>query len=133
MENVMKKRCFIIMSVVIFFSLLFFVISPAETQATTTVQEIKANPSRFDGRMVEVVGVAENLIKTVSRRGNKYYTINLTDKKSSIKVFNFGEPSFEEGDKVIVKGVFLIENRVRNRVFRNEIDASKGGSVNKIR
>ena len=129
----MKKRCFIIMSVVIFFSLLFFVISPAETQATTTVQEIKANPSRFDGRMVEVVGVAENLIKTVSRRGNKYYTINLTDKKSSIKVFNFGEPSFEEGDKVIVKGVFLIENRVRNRVFRNEIDASKGGSVNKIR
>ena len=51
---------------------------------------ILTNPDRFDGKSVTIHGTITNLRETVSRRGNPYYTFDLSDGMRTVRVFSFG-------------------------------------------
>ena len=58
---------------------------------------ILTNPGRFDGQSVTVHGTITNLRETVSRRGNAYYTLDLSDGNRAIRVFSFGTAPCRSG------------------------------------
>jgi hypothetical protein len=62
----------------------------------------------------------------VSKRGNPYTIFALSDGTSAIKIFTFGTPEINRGDKVKVKGVFYKVKYVGRYTFYNEIDATDG-------
>src|SRR5437870_2623384 len=86
-------------------------------------REILENPDRFDGRPVTVSGMILNLRETISQKGNPYYTFNLSDNGSAVRVFSFGSSPCRDGSRVTVAGVFRREKHVGRYTFRNEVDA----------
>jgi hypothetical protein len=123
----------VVLTSFIILTTVFLLCTSASAQAIkTTPKEILANPDKFDGKMVQVMGVASNIFTKVSRSGNPYYTVDLVDSNARVKIFNFGKPNISNGDRAKAVGRFMKENHVGKHVFYNEIDASKGGSVNRI-
>ncbi len=47
---------------------------------------ILSSPDGFDGKSVTIHGTITNLRETVSRRGNPYYTLDLSDGRRAIRV-----------------------------------------------
>src|SRR5262249_29554901 len=84
---------------------------------------ILTNPVRFDGQSVTVSGMITNLRETVSRRGNPYYTLDLTDGTRAIRVFSFGKAPCRNGAATI-EGTFARVKQVSGRTFYNEITAT---------
>jgi hypothetical protein len=73
-------------------------VSPVTVYAlVTTPSEILANPDRFDGQVITLEATMTKLRQHVSRRGNPYYTFELSDGKQAIRVFSFGR-SWEQVD-----------------------------------
>ncbi len=85
---------------------------------------ILANPDRFDGKAVTVRGTIANFRETISRRGNPYYTFDLSDGTGAIHVFSFGKAPCRSGP-VIVEGTFARVKQVSGRTFYNEITATQ--------
>jgi len=85
---------------------------------------ILASPDRFDGRAVTVRGTITNFRETVSRRGNPYYTLDLSDATGAIHVFSFGKAPCRSG-AAIVEGTFARVKKVSGRTFYNEITATQ--------
>jgi len=85
---------------------------------------ILTNPARFDGQSVTVSGTITNLRETVSRRGNPYYTLDLSDGKQAIRVFSFGEAPCRSGT-AMVEGTFARVKQVGRFTFHNEITATQ--------
>ena len=101
------------------------VVSPVAVYAlVTTPGEILANPDRFDGQVVTIEGTMSKLRQRVSRRGNPYYTFDLSDGKQAIRVFSFGRSPCRSG-AVMVEGAFDKVKRGRQYVFHNEVNASR--------
>ena len=101
------------------------VVSPVAVYAlVTTPGEILANPDRFDGQVVTIEGTMSKLRQRVSRRGNPYYTFDLSDGKQAIRVFSFGRSPCRSG-AVMVEGAFDKVKRERQYVFHNEVNASR--------
>ena len=91
---------------------------------TATPAEILANPDRFDRQTVTLSGTITNLGQTVSRRGNPYYTFDLSDGRQAIRVFSFGTAPCRSGGAT-VDGVFEKVKRVSGRTFYSEVTASR--------
>jgi DNA/RNA endonuclease YhcR with UshA esterase domain len=91
-----------------------------------TVSEILNHPDKYHLKTVQVKGEVLDVKYKVSKRGNPYAVFVLSDGKASIKVFTFGTPEINVGDKVMVKGTFYKVKYVGRYTFNNEIDASKG-------
>ena len=104
--------------------LIFRFILPA-LAAEATPRALIASPERFDHTIVTVRGTITNLKSTVSRRGNPYYTFDLSSGGQSVRVFSFGTPGCKDGLPVTVEGRFDRVKRVSGRTFYNEIDAMK--------
>src|SRR5262249_49181488 len=85
---------------------------------------ILTNPSRFDGQSVTVSGTITNLRETVSRRGNPYYTLDLSDGNRAIRVFSFGKAPCRSGT-AMVEGTFDRVKQVGRYTFHNEITATQ--------
>lgn len=86
---------------------------------------ILADPDRFDGQPVTVTGAITNLRQTVSRRGNPYYTFDLSDGARTIRVFSFGRSPCKDGRAATVTGTFEKVHRVGRYVFSNEVTATE--------
>ena len=89
-----------------------------------TVADVAKNPSAFDQKAVTVQGAARSISDRVSRRGNPYTTLNVTDQGQALKVFSFGTPTIKDGDRIEVQGVFRRVKRVGPYTFYDEIEAS---------
>ena len=87
--------------------------------------EILGNPDRFDGQIVTMSGMLTNVQPQVSRRGNAYFTVELSDGRTSITVFKFGEPPCRAGTTATVEGRFQKVKQVGRYEFRNQVDAMK--------
>jgi hypothetical protein len=87
-------------------------------------ETILTNPARFDGQSVTVRGTISNLRETVSRRGNPYYTLDLSDGKQAIRVFSFGKAVCRTGTAT-VEGTFARVKQVGRLTFYNEITATQ--------
>jgi hypothetical protein len=103
----------------------FLLVAPRTTSALdASPSAILANPGRFDGRSVTIHGTITNLRETVSRRGNAYYTFDLTDGSRAIRVFSFGKAPCRAG-AATVDGTFEQVNQVGRYTFRNEVTATQ--------
>ena len=83
----------------------------AASALTATASDIVANLDRFDGKAVTINGTIINFRETVSRRGNPYYTFDLSDGKQAVRVFSFGTTSCRSGTAT-VDGTFEKVRRV---------------------
>ncbi len=107
--------------------LLFFISFVSNAQVIkTTIGDILVNPDKYDGKIVEVKGIAMSVKFKISKRGNPYTTFKLTDDSNTLTVFSFGTLPIYEKDKVKVIGKYQKVKYVGGYVFYNEIDASAG-------
>jgi len=103
----------------------FLLLAPRTASALeASPTAILTNPDRFDGKSVMIRGSITNLHETVSRRGNPYYTFDLSDGTRTIRVFSFGTAPCRSGT-VTAEGTFDQVKHVGNRTFRNEVTASQ--------
>ncbi|MGC8915167.1 MAG: hypothetical protein ACP5K0_06555 [Thermosulfidibacteraceae bacterium] len=128
----MRKTKSILWAQILVFLTIFISFSFICAQTATSVSEILTNPDKYDNKVVQVTGKCINVKHKVSRKGNPYTVFELADKGGSIKVFSFGYLAINEGDKVIVKGIYQKVKMVGPYIFYNEIDASNG-EIRKIK
>jgi hypothetical protein len=114
--------CRLLIAIVAFGLLLAAPPTTSALDASSTA--ILANPDRFDGKTVTIRGTITNVRETVSRRGNPYYTFDLSDGTRSIRVFSFGTAPCRVG-MATVEGTFDKVKHVGGRTFRNEVTASQ--------
>jgi DNA/RNA endonuclease YhcR with UshA esterase domain len=91
-----------------------------------TISEILSDPDKYHLKTVLVKGEVLDVKHKVSKRGNPYTVFALSDGTSAIKIFTFGTPEINRGDKVKVKGIFYKVRYVGRYTFYNEIDATDG-------
>jgi len=100
--------------------LVAFLPAPA---AAVQVCEVAQNPDPFDAKAVTLTGAVSNLRPRVSRRGNPYYTFDLSAEGCKVRVFCWGHPDARTGDQVEVQGTFAKVKRVPpNYTFYNEVE-----------
>jgi len=91
-----------------------------------TISEILSDPDKYHLKTVLVKGEVLDIKHKVSKRGNPYTVFALSDGTSAIKIFTFGTPEINRGDRVKVKGIFYKVRYVGRYTFYNEIDATDG-------
>jgi DNA polymerase III alpha subunit len=91
-----------------------------------TISEILSDPDKYHLKTVLVKGEVLDVKHKVSKRGNPYTIFALSDGTSAIKIFTFGTPEINRGDRVKVKGIFYKVRYVGRYTFYNEIDATDG-------
>ena len=82
---------------------------------------------KFDKKPVKVIGKVEKYEeRTAKTSKNQYTVLVLTDAKGKVNVYLHGRPTvkIKNGDKVLVTGLYQKEKKIKDRVFKNEIDAS---------
>jgi hypothetical protein len=105
-------------------SLLTLVGSAWAQVLSSTPTEILTNADRFDRQPVIVTGVIMNVQERVSRAGNPYYTVDLTDGKQAVRVFSFGAVPCRSG-AATVEGQFEKVKQQGRYTFYNEVTATK--------
>ncbi len=95
----------------------------ATAQVRTSPSEILGNADRFDGQAVAISGTVTNLQERISRAGNPYYTLDLSDGKRVIRVFSFGKAPCSSG-VATVDGTFQKAKRQGRYTFYNEVTAT---------
>jgi hypothetical protein len=107
------------------FLLLSLLSTVATAQAVrTSPSEILADPDRFDGQAVTISGSIANFQERVSRAGNPYYTLDLSDGKRAVRVFSFGKTPCRAG-VASVEGTFEKVKRQGRYTFYNEVTATR--------
>jgi len=87
---------------------------------STSPSDILANLDRFDGQAVTIRGTVTNLQERVSRAGNPYYTLDLSDGKQAIRVFSFGTAPCR-AEAGTVEGTFAQVKQQGRYTFYNEV------------
>ena len=103
-------------------SILLLGIQAAPTKPITT-----ADLPKMDKKTVTVVGKVDKYSEKNSKSSMKPYTVfTLIDSKGKVNVYLHGRPGskFKDGDKVTVTGLYSKEKKIKEMVFKNEIDAT---------
>jgi hypothetical protein len=97
------------------------------TAAEVGVCAIVDKPASFNHQTVTLQGIVTALKGTTSRRGNDYTTFKLQDPSGcgAVNIFAWGHPTLNNGDRVLVDGVFETEHHQGRYTFYNEIEATK--------
>jgi hypothetical protein len=90
-----------------------------------TVLALVQYPSRYDGKVVTVVGTIAGYRDRVSDSGHPYTVFRLTEGGTSVTVFTWNQYPFGNGDKVRVTGTFVRARSVGTVTFDNEIQAHR--------
>jgi hypothetical protein len=118
-----RRWSFIVVTTLL--SCLIAVVTLASAEVvTTSPTALLAEPDRFDGQAVTIRGTVTNLQERVSRAGNPYYTLDLSDGKQAIRVFSFGAAPCRVG-VATVEGVFAKVKQRGRYTFYNEVTATR--------
>ncbi|MBL8064365.1 MAG: hypothetical protein JNM34_00755 [Chthonomonadaceae bacterium] len=94
---------------------------------------VSADLPKFDKKAVTVVGKVSEFKEKVAKTSKRPYTIFvLTDRKGKVNVFFQGKLTtrIKDGDKVSVTGLYQKEKKIKDRVYKNEIDATNTKNKN---
>ncbi len=91
---------------------------------SSTPSEILTNADRFDRQPVTITGLITNVQEKVSRAGNPYYTVDLSDGKQAVRVFSFGKVPCRSG-AATVEGTFEQVKEQGRYTFYNEVTATR--------
>ena len=90
--------------------------------APLSVSGLLADPDRFNGRPVTVSGSMSNLRESVSRRGTRRYTFDLSDGVETAHVISFQKPPCQSGT-AMVEGIFERVQMVKASYSFEEVTA----------
>ena len=90
--------------------------------APLSVSGLLADPDRFNGRPVTVRGSMSNLRESVSRRGTRRYTFDLSDGVETAHVISFQKPPCQSGT-AMVEGIFERVRMVKASYSFEEVTA----------
>jgi hypothetical protein len=105
-----------------FIAIIFAFTAVPALAVSTTVAQILAKPSYYDGTHVVVSGTIQKLDKKVSDKGNHYVTFWLCSTQC-IEVYGLGSPNISDGQAITVFGTFSIVKHVGPYSFNNGIYA----------
>jgi hypothetical protein len=88
------------------------------------VADLVSHPDQYDKQMVVVVGRVTKLQTAENRQGQTAYGFLLNGSNGSVKVVGLGKTDVQEGEQVIVEGVFSRLRQVGRAIVYNEIKAS---------
>ena len=103
-------------------SVLLFGLQSAPPKAVLT-----SDLAKHDQKVVTVVGKVDKYKEKTSKGAKKPYTVFVvSDAKGKVNVYLQGRPDekLKDGDKVRVTGLYRKEKKVKEMVFKNEIDAT---------
>ena len=101
-------------------------IIPAALQASSMVRiaDLVSHPDVYDKRMVTVAGEVTNLQTASNRQGQTAYGFLLKTPNGIVKVIGLGQTDLQDGDQVIVEGVFNRLRQAGRAIVYNEIKVS---------
>lgn len=94
-------------------------------QPPLTVQALLQDPSRYDGRVVTVVGTIAAYREGASDSGHPYTVFLLRDGGASVTVFTWNRYHLGNGDKVRVTGTFVRARPLATVSLNHEIHAHR--------
>ena len=114
------------MTILIVFLLSVFATIPASVLAgdITAIPELIAHAEEYDRQMVTVAGRVSDLQIATNRDGQLAYGFLLKDTNGSLKVIALGKSEVQDGDQVIVEGIFSRHRQVGRTLIYNEIKAT---------
>lgn len=92
-----------------------------------TVDAVMKDPKKHNAKDIVVRGRVSDFNERTSQRGTKYTTFKLRGDKQTLSVYvrEHLAKKPKNGDVVEVNGVFRETKNVGQRVFKNEIEATK--------
>ena len=114
------------MTIFIVFLLLVLGTIPASVLAgdITAIPELIAHAEEYDRQMVTVAGRVSDLQLATNRDGQLAYGFLLKDTNGILKVIALGKSEVQDGDQVIVEGIFSRHRQVGRTLIYNEIKAT---------
>jgi hypothetical protein len=99
---------------------------PALLQANGMVRlaDLITHPDQYDKRLVTVAGEVTNLQTATTKQGQSAYGFLLKSPNGTVKVIGLGTMDLQEGEQVIVEGVFNRLRQAGRMIVYNEIKAS---------
>jgi hypothetical protein len=113
-------------------TLLLFVPAMSLSAPIQEVAELLTHPENFDHHVVTVVGQVTNLQLATNRQGQIAYGFLLKDQAGTIKVIALGKAEVQEGDHVLVEGIFSKLRQVGKVIVFNEIKANSIRPLDKL-
>lgn len=101
------------------------------TLKVMSVEDLLKASKSFDKKEVQVRGTIDKIDLKTSKKGNKYATIVLVgkDPKKSVKLYMRAHPDAKlklaKGKVITARGMYSLEKKLGDSVFKNEIDCSK--------
>lgn len=88
------------------------------------IAELLTHPDQYDHQVVIVTGKVTNMQLATNRQGQPAYGFLLQDHAGTLKVISLGQAEVQEGDQVIVEGVFSRLRQSGRVIVYNEIKAT---------
>lgn len=107
-------------------------VPPVMSGAMTEIAELISHPAQYDRQMVVVVGRVSSLQTATTRQGQPGYGFLLNAEGGTVKVVGLGRAEVQEGDQVVVEGVFNRLRQVGRAIVYNEIKATLIRSVSRL-
>ena len=107
---------------------------PALVSATAMVRlaDLVTHPDQYDKRLVTVAGEVTNLQTATTRQGQAAYGFLLKSSNGIVKVISLGTTDLQEGEQVIVEGVFNRLRQAGRMTVYNEIKANTISHMNRL-
>lgn len=112
------------------FALVTAALAFAQAAKYISVDALQKDTKKYDKKDVVVRGKVKDYKAKTSKAGNKYTTFKLLGEKKEVNIYMREHPAkpLKDGQLVEVNGVYRVEKKVGDRVFKNEIEitAEKG-------
>ena len=111
-----------------------FLIVPAALYAGDMVKlaDLITHPDQYDKRLVTVAGEVTNVQTATTRQGQPAYGFLLKSQNGIVKVIGLGTTDLQEGEQVIVEGVFNRLRQAGRMIVYNEIKANIISHMNRL-
>lgn len=96
------------------------------------IAELLTHPDQYDHQVVIVTGRVTNMQLATNRQGQPAFGFLLQDQAGTLKVISLGQAEVQEGDQVIVEGVFSRLRQSGRAIVYNEIKATVIRPMNRL-
>jgi hypothetical protein len=94
--------------------------------------DLVSHPDQYDKRLVTVVGEVTGIQAATTRQGQPAYGFLLKSQNGTVKVIGLGTTDLQEGEQVIVEGVFNRLRQAGRMIVYNEIKANIISHMNRL-